>query len=134
VLTEQNENSENQSRNLSIGEKNMGSKIYVGGLPFATTDAELQQVFSAHGSVESARVITDKFTGRSRGFGFVEMSSNAEAQSAIQALNGTYLDGRSLTVNEARSQEKGSGFGAGRSGEKREGGGQRQPNSRLRQR
>jgi RNA recognition motif-containing protein len=112
----------------------MGSKIYVGGLPFATTDAELQQVFSAHGSVESARVITDKFTGRSRGFGFVEMSSNAEAQSAIQALNGTYLDGRSLTVNEARSQEKGSGFGAGRSGEKREGGGQRQPNSRLRQR
>ena len=112
----------------------MGSKIYVGGLPFATTDAELQQVFSAHGSVESARVITDKFTGRSRGFGFVEMSSDVEAQRAIQALNGTYLDGRSLTVNEARSQEKESGFGAGRSGEKREGGGQRRPNSRLRQR
>ena len=112
----------------------MGSKIYVGGLPFATTDAELQQVFSAHGSVESARVITDRFTGRSRGFGFVEMSSDVEAQRAIQALNGTYLDGRSLTVNEARSQEKVSGFGAGRSGEKREGGGQRQPNSRLRQR
>ena len=112
----------------------MGSKIYVGGLPFATTDAELQQVFSAHGSVESARVITDKFTGRSRGFGFVEMSSDVEAQRAIQALNGTYLDGRSLTVNEARSQEKESGFGAGRSGEKREGGGLRRPNSRPRQR
>jgi len=112
----------------------MGSKIYVGGLPYSATEQQLNELFAVHGTVESARVITDKFTGRSRGFGFVEMSSNAEAQSAIQALNGTYLDGRSLTVNEARSQEKGSGFGAGRSGEKREGGGQRQPNSRLRQR
>src|SRR5882672_8071868 len=116
MLTGQNEISEKQSCNLSIGEKNMGSKIYVGGLPFATTDAELQQVFSAHGSVESARVITDKFTGRSRGFGFVEMSSDVEAQRAIQALNGTDLDGRSLTVNEARPQEKRSGFGGDRGG------------------
>ncbi len=79
----------------------MGNKIYVGGLPYATTDTQLQEIFSAHGTVESARVITDKFTGRSRGFGFVEMSSNDEAQKAIQALNGTDLDGRSLTVNEA---------------------------------
>jgi RNA recognition motif-containing protein len=107
----------------------MGSKIYVGGLPYATTDGQLQEIFSAHGNVESARVITDKFTGRSRGFGFVEMSSNEEAQRAIQALNGTDLDGRSLTVNEARPQEKRSGFGGDRGGggggERRGGGGGR---------
>jgi RNA recognition motif-containing protein len=103
-------------------EENMGNKIYVGGLPYATTDAQLQEIFSAHGTVESARVITDKFTGRSRGFGFVEMSSNEEAQRAIQALNGTDLDGRSLTVNEARPQEKRSGFGGDRGGERRGGG------------
>ncbi|HEU4344921.1 MAG TPA: RNA-binding protein [Candidatus Binatia bacterium] len=101
----------------------MGSKIYVGGLPYATTDAQLQELFSAHGTVESARVITDKFTGRSRGFGFVEMSSSEEAQRAIQALNGTDLEGRSLTVNEARPQEKRSGFGGDRGGERRGGGG-----------
>ncbi len=99
----------------------MSSKIYVGGLPYATTDAQLQEIFSAHGTVESARVITDKFTGRSRGFGFVEMASQEEAQKAIQALNGTDLDGRNLTVNEARPQEKRSGgFGGG---ERRGGGG-----------
>jgi len=103
----------------------MSSKIYVGGLPYATTDAQLQDLFSTHGTVESARVITDKFTGRSRGFGFVEMASNEEAQKAIQALNGTDLDGRNLTVNEARPQEKragGGGFGD-RGGERRGGGG-----------
>ena len=104
----------------------MGSKIYVGGLPYATTDAQLQEIFSAHGAVESARVITDKFTGRSRGFGFVEMASSEDAQKAIQALNGTDLDGRNLTVNEARPQEKRSGgFGdrGGGGGERRGGGG-----------
>jgi RNA recognition motif-containing protein len=101
----------------------MSSKIYVGGLPYATTDAQLQEIFAAHGTVESARVITDKFTGRSRGFGFVEMSSNDEAQRAIQALNGTDLEGRNLTVNEARPQEKRSGFGGDRGGERRGGGG-----------
>jgi RNA recognition motif-containing protein len=100
----------------------MSSKIYVGGLPYATTDAQLQEIFSAHGTVESARVITDKFTGRSRGFGFVEMASQEEAQRAIQALNGTDLDGRNLTVNEARPQEKRSSFGGG---ERRGGGGGR---------
>jgi cold-inducible RNA-binding protein len=100
----------------------MGTKIYVGGLPYATTDEQLQEIFSAHGTVESARVITDKFTGRSRGFGFVEMSSSGEAQRAIQALNGTDLEGRSLTVNEARPQER-SGFGGNRGGERRGGGG-----------
>ena len=99
----------------------MSSKIYVGGLPYATTDAQLQEIFSAHGTVESARVITDKFTGRSRGFGVVEMASQEEAQKAIQALNGTDLDGRNLTVNEARPQEKrAGGFGGG---ERRGGGG-----------
>ena len=104
----------------------MGSKIYVGGLPYATTDAQLQEIFSAHGTVESARVITDKFTGRSRGFGFVEMASSEDAQKAIQALNGTDLEGRNLTVNEARPQEKRSGgFGdrGGGGGERRGGGG-----------
>ena len=104
----------------------MGSKIYVGGLPYATTDAQLQEIFSVHGAVESARVITDKFTGRSRGFGFVEMASSEDAQKAIQALNGTDLDGRNLTVNEARPQEKRSGgFGdrGGGGGERRGGGG-----------
>ena len=106
----------------------MGSKIYVGGLPYATTDAQLQEIFSAHGTVESARVITDKFTGRSRGFGFVEMASSEDAQKAIQALHGTDLDGRNLTVNEARPQEKRSGgFGdrGGGGGERRGGGGGR---------
>jgi len=104
----------------------MGSKIYVGGLPYATTDAQLQEIFSVHGTVESARVITDKFTGRSRGFGFAEMASSEDAQKAIQALNGTDLDGRNLTVNEARPQEKRSGgFGdrGGGGGERRGGGG-----------
>jgi len=99
----------------------MGSKIYVGGLPYSTTDTQLQEIFSAHGTVESARVITDKFTGRSRGFGFVEMSSSEEAQRAIQALNGTDLEGRSLTVNEARPQEKRSGFGGDRGSQRRGG-------------
>ena len=101
----------------------MSSKIYVGGLPYATTDAQLQDLFSAHGTVESARVITDKFTGRSRGFGFVEMADAGEAQKAIQALNGTDYEGRNLTVNEARPQERRSGGGFGGGGERRGGGG-----------
>src|SRR5262245_3463689 len=103
----------------------MGSKIYVGGLPYATTDAQLQDNFSAHGPYESTRELTDKFSGRSSGFGCVEMSTSEEAQKAIQALNGTDLDGRSLTVNEARPQEKRSGFGGDRGGERRGGGGGR---------
>lgn len=94
----------------------MSNKIYVGGLPYATTEGQLQEIFSAHGAVESARVITDKFTGRSRGFGFVEMSSDEEAQKAIEALNGTELDGRTLTVNEARPQERRPGGGGGGGG------------------
>lgn len=91
----------------------MNKKLYVGGLPYSVTEDKLQEIFSAHGTVESARVITDRFTGRSRGFGFVEMSNEEEAQTAIDSLNGSDLDGRSLTVNEARPQEDRGGGGGG---------------------
>ena len=97
----------------------MGSKIYVGGLPYSATEQQLNDLFAAHGTVESARVVTDKFTGQSRGFGFVEMSTDEEAKTAIQKLNGTQMDGRTLTVNEAKPQEPrsgGSSFGGGRGG------------------
>jgi RNA recognition motif-containing protein len=90
----------------------MGSKIYVGGLPYATTESQLDDLFAPHGTVESVRVITDKFTGQSRGFGFVEMSTDAEAKAAIGALNGTQMDGRTLTVNEAKPREPRSGGGS----------------------
>ena len=89
----------------------MGTKLYVGGLPYAATETQLTTLFAAHGTVASARVIADKFTGQSRGFGFVEMSTPEEAQAAIVALNGTQMDGRSLTVNEAKPQEPRSGGG-----------------------
>jgi len=95
----------------------MGSKIYVGGLPYSATEPQLHDLFAPHGTVESARVITDKFTGQSRGFGFVEMSTVEEAKTAIAALNATQLDGRTLTVNEAKPQEPRSGgdrFGGGK--------------------
>ncbi len=84
----------------------MGQKLYVGGLPYSVTEEQLQELFSAHGTVESARVIADKYTGQSRGFGFVDMSSPAEAQQAIKALHGSQLSGRTLVVNEARPQEQ----------------------------
>jgi len=80
----------------------MNNKLYVGGLPYSVTEGQLQDIFASHGTVESARVITDKVTGQSRGFGFVEMSSGGEAQKAAQALNGTQLEGRTLVVNEAK--------------------------------
>jgi RNA recognition motif-containing protein len=102
----------------------MGSKIYVGGLPYATTEQELSDLFSAHGSVQSARIIMDKFTGKSKGFGFVEMATADEAQKAIAALNATQLGGRTLTVNEARPQEPRTG-GGGRGGFGGGAGGQR---------
>jgi RNA recognition motif-containing protein len=86
-------------------EREMNKKLFVGGLPYAVTDDRLEEVFAAHGSVESARVVTDKFTGQSRGFGFVEMSSPAEASAAVTALNETDLDGRTITVAEARPRE-----------------------------
>ncbi len=91
----------------------MGSKIYVGGLPYSATESQLNDLFAVHGAVESARVITDKFTGQSRGFGFVEMSTAEEAKAAITALHGTQMDGRTLTVNEAKPQEPRSGGGGG---------------------
>ena len=91
----------------------MGSKIYVGGLPYSATEQQLSDLFAAHGAVASARIITDKFTGQSRRFGFVEMSSDSEAQAAITALNGSEMGGRTLTVNEARPQEPRTGGGGG---------------------
>ena len=94
----------------------MGSKLYVGGLPYSATEQQLTETFGAHGTVASVRIIADKFTGQSRGFGFVEMSSDAEAKAAITALNGSDMGGRSLTVNEAKPQEArsgGGGFGGG---------------------
>ena len=103
----------------------MNNKLYVGGLPYSTTEEALEQLFSEHGNVESAKVITDRDTGRSRGFGFVEMESAGEAQKAISALNGTDLDGRTLTVNEAKPRENrsrgggGGGFGGGGGGRDR---------------
>ena len=80
----------------------MGSKIYVGGLPYSATEQQLSDLFAAHGAVASARIITDKFTGQSRGFGFVEMSSDQEAADAIQKFNGAEYGGRNMTVAEAR--------------------------------
>ena len=101
----------------------MSTKLYVGGLPYSVTDGQLEEIFSAHGSVQSARVISDKFTGQSRGFGFVEMASSEEAQKAMEALNETQLEGRTLVVNEARPQENrprpGGGGGGGMGGNRR---------------
>src|SRR5512146_2119682 len=95
----------------------MGKKLYVGNLSYDVDSSALQELFTPHGTVESAQVISDRDTGRSKGFGFVEMSSDAEAQAAIAALNGQEHNGRALTVNEAKPKEKRSGgFGGGRSG------------------
>ena len=91
----------------------MGSKLYVGGLPYSATEQQLTDLFGAHGTVVSAKIIADKLTGQSRGFGFVEMSSDSEAQAAITALNGSDMGGRSLTVNEAKPMEQRSGGGGG---------------------
>jgi len=101
----------------------MNNKLYVGGLPYSVTEGRLEEIFAAHGTVQSARVISDKFTGQSRGFGFVEMASGEEAQKAIEALNGTQLDGRTLVINEARPQEERPRTGGGGGGENRRGGG-----------
>jgi RNA recognition motif-containing protein len=94
-------------------EENMNKKLYVGGLPYSVTDEKLQELFSAHGTVESATVIMDKYTESSRGFGFVEMSTQQEAEKAIEALNGTELEGRILTVNIARPRAERSRGGRG---------------------
>ncbi|HMF11209.1 MAG TPA: RNA-binding protein [Gemmataceae bacterium] len=102
----------------------MGKKLYVGNLAYSIDDGSLQQIFGAHGTVQSAQVIMDRDTGRSKGFGFVEMGSDQEAQAAIQALNGTEVEGRTLTVNEARPKTEGGGRG-GRGGYGGGGGGGR---------
>jgi RNA recognition motif-containing protein len=93
----------------------MGKRLYVGNLPYTATSSELEQMFSPHGTVQSAEVVADRDTGRSKGFGFVEMGSDEEAQAAIAALNGQDNGGRALTVNEARPREERSG-GGGRGG------------------
>jgi cold-inducible RNA-binding protein len=100
----------------------MGNKLYVGNLPYSFRDEDLQQAFAAHGSVSSAKVMMERDTGRSKGFGFVEMGSDAEAQAAINGMNGQQFGGRGLVVNEARPMEPrpprtgGGGFGGGAGG------------------
>jgi|APIni6443716594_1056825.scaffolds.fasta_scaffold1457794_1 cold-inducible RNA-binding protein len=107
----------------------MGNKLYVGNLPYSFRDEDLQQAFAAHGSVSSAKVMMERDTGRSKGFGFVEMGSDAEAQAAINAMNGQQFGGRGLVVNEARPMEprppRSGGFGGGAGGGGGYGGGGR---------
>jgi RNA recognition motif-containing protein len=102
----------------------MGRKLYVGNLSYDVTDSALEQMFAPHGTVQSAQVIMDRDTGRSKGFGFVEMGSDQEAQAAIAALSGQQVGGRSLTVNEAKPRED-RGGGGGRGGYGGGGGGGR---------
>lgn len=99
----------------------MAMRVYVGGLPYSATEEDLENLFASHGSVASATVITDKFTGQAKGFGFVEMSTDEEARTAINSLNGTLFGGRTLTVNEAKPREErprsgGGGYGSGGGG------------------
>src|SRR5258707_9618558 len=101
----------------------MGKNIYVGNLPYDTTGDDLVQLFQTYGTVTSGQVIIDKFSGRSRGFGFVEMADDGESQAAIEALNGSPYGGRPLTVNEARPREDRGGYGGGGGGRGGLGGG-----------
>jgi RNA recognition motif-containing protein len=96
----------------------MGKKLYVGNLTYEVTNSTLEKMFEPHGTVESAQIIMDRDTGRSKGFGFVEMKTDQEAQAAIAALNGQQVEGRALTVNEAKPRTEGGGGrgGAGRGG------------------
>ena|SRR5438067_11232783 len=89
----------------------MAKRIYVGGLPYSATEQDLENLFASSGTVSSATVITDKYTGQAKGFGFVEMSTDAEANAAINTLNGTMMGGRTLTVNEAKPREERSSSG-----------------------
>jgi RNA recognition motif-containing protein len=97
----------------------MATKLFVGNLPFNTTPEELENVFGQSGSVTSVNIITDKFTGRSRGFGFVEMGTEEEAQAAVESLHGHEMQGRPLTVNEAKPQQPRSGGGRDRDRDRR---------------
>lgn len=104
----------------------MGNKIYVGNLPFSATNEALNELFAKFGQVDSAKIITDRDTGRSKGFGFVEMASGDDAAAAIEKLNGSDMGGRSLVVNEARPMEpRTGGFGGGRGGDRGNRGGDR---------
>ncbi len=96
----------------------MAKKLYVGGLPYETTDDELKELFSGAGQVESAKVITDRYSGRSRGFGFVEMTNDDEADKAIESMNGKQVGERTITVNEAKpmGEKREGGFGGRRGG------------------
>lgn len=101
----------------------MGKKLYVGNMSYQLTDADLRNLFAEYGTVESVQVITDRDTGRPKGFGFVEMGSDEEAQAAISGLNGQEISGRALTVNEARPREDRGGGGGGGGGGRGGGGG-----------
>ncbi len=107
----------------------MAKRIYVGGLPYSATEEDLENLFSASGTVKEATVVTDRYTGQAKGFGFVEMDNDADADAAINALNGTQMGGRTLTVNEAKPREErprgggGGGYGGGGGGGNRGGGG-----------
>jgi RNA recognition motif-containing protein len=104
------------ARSLFEGEFSMGTNLYVGNLSYNTTSADLENLFSQYGTVKSAQVITDKYTSRSKGFGFVEMKDGTEAQAAIKGMHLKEHDGRCMTVNEARPREErsGGGYGGGR--------------------
>lgn len=96
----------------------MGKRLYVGNLPYGISDSDLQNLFASHGTVDSAQVVVDRMSGRSKGFGFVEMSSTEEAQAAIEALNEQDVNGRKLTVNEARPREERADRFAGSRGDR----------------
>jgi len=110
---------------LSNGDLALGKKLYVGNLSYSVSSSDLEEMFSSYGTVQSAQVISDRESGRSKGFGFVEMGSDDEAQAAIRALNGQEHGGRPLTVNEARPREDRGGGGRGRGGGGGYGGGGR---------
>lgn len=108
----------------------MAKRIYVGGLPYSATEQDLENLFASSGTVKEVSVVTDRYTGQAKGFGFVEMENDSEAESAINALNGTMMGGRTLTVNEAKPREDrprtgggGGGYGGGGGGGSRGGGG-----------
>ena len=103
----------------------MSKRIYVGGLPFKTTEEEMNALFATYGQVTSAKLITDRESGQSRGFGFVEMANDAEAMTAMEKLNGSDFGGRKLTINEARPMEARTGGGGGRGGDRGGRGGDR---------
>jgi cold-inducible RNA-binding protein len=114
------------ARHPILKEDLMGKKLYVGNLPYSATESSLTDMFSQIGTVDSARLITDRDSGRSKGFGFVEMSTDEEAEKAISEFNGKEMEGRALTVNEAKPQEpRSGGFGGGGGGGRGGGGGGR---------